>query len=227
MVAALDWVAKSKAANNTALQRSTPDKWELCAYQTIMKKSKNSSLEQSYRPLLEAVAFASRAHEGQRRKDGRTPYASHVVRVCLILRHVFGIDDPQALTAAVLHDTLEDTTTDFDDLEEKFGADVARWVAALSKDKRLPEKEREAAYVERLAGAPWQVKVSKLADIFDNVMDSTLSRPQDRSHVYKRAHQYLEALKQNLPEQAHQPWAVVSELLAEIEAGEAGRAGGA
>jgi len=192
-----------------------------------MKNRKKATLEQTHRPLLEAIAFATRAHEGQLRKDGRTPYVSHVFRVCLILRQVFGIDDLQALTAAVLHDTVEDTTTDFDDLEEKFGADVARWVAALSKDKRLPEKEREAAYVQRLAEAPWQVKVGKLADIFDNVMDSNSSRPQDRAHVYKRAHQYLDALKPSLPEQARLPWAVVSELLAEIEAGEEGRAGGA
>src|SRR5216683_2353929 len=110
----------------------------------MMKNRKKATLEQTYRPLLEAIAFATRAHQGQLRKDGRTPYVSHVFRVCLILRQVFGIDDSQALTAAVLHDTVEDTTTDFDDLEEKFGADVARWVAALSKDKRLPEKEREA-----------------------------------------------------------------------------------
>src|SRR5207249_11061268 len=98
-------------------------------------------LEHVHRPLLEAVAFAARAHDGQTRKDGRTPYVSHVFRVCLILRHVFGLDDSQALTAAALHDTVEDTTTDFDDVEESFGRDVAEWVAALSKDKRLPEPE--------------------------------------------------------------------------------------
>ena len=50
-------------------------------------------MENTYRPLLEAVSFAARAHQGQMRKDGKTPYASHVFRVCLILRHVFGIDD--------------------------------------------------------------------------------------------------------------------------------------
>src|SRR5438445_8221087 len=92
-----------------------------------------------YRPLLEAVSFAARAHQGQLRKDGRTPYVAHVFRVCLVLRHVFGIDDPRALMAAALHDTVEDTATDFDDLKEKYGADVATWVSALSKDKRLPD----------------------------------------------------------------------------------------
>src|SRR6266496_1092982 len=126
------------------------------------------SLETIYRPLLEAVAFAARAHHGQLRKDGRTPYASHVFRVCLIVRHVFGVEDPAVMQAAVLHDIVEDTTTDYDEIEEEFGAKIARWVADLSKDKRLPEAEREKAYEARLAQSPWQVKVCKLADIFDN-----------------------------------------------------------
>src|SRR5439155_10521577 len=135
------------------------------------------------RPLLEAVAFAARAHQGQLRKDGTTPYVSHVFRVCLVLRHVFGIDDRQALMAAALHDTIEDTNTDFDDLKETFGTDVAEWVAALSKDKRLPEGEREQAYAAALARAPWQVKACKLADVYDNVMDCAHTTPQQRGHV--------------------------------------------
>src|SRR6516225_8090826 len=92
--------------------------------------------ENSVIQVLNAIAFAARAHRGQTRKDGKTPYASHVFRVCLVLRDVFNIDDRPALTAAVLHDTIEDTTTDFDDLAETFGEEVAEWVAMLSKDKR-------------------------------------------------------------------------------------------
>ncbi len=174
---------------------------------------------QPIRPLLEAIAFAARAHQGQKRKDGETPYVSHVFRVCLVLRHVFDIEDSQALVAAALHDTLEDTTTDFDDLAEKFGEEVAGWVAALSKDKRLPEPEREKAYVEKLAKAPWQVKVCKLADVFDNLMDSAQSKPVQRAHVCKRAHDYLDGLKADLPDGVRRPWQMVAELLAELETG--------
>jgi len=173
------------------------------------------------RPLLEAVAYAARAHQGKLRKDGATPYVSHVFRVCLVLRHVFGIDDRQALTAAALHDTLEDTDTDFDDLKEEFGEEVASWVAALSKDKRLEEEERERAYAEALARAPWQVKVCKLADVYDNVMDAVHTEPQQRAHVLKRAHYYLDALKPQLPEPARRPWEMVVELVKQIEAGHA------
>ena len=79
------------------------------------------TVAETYGPLLSAVAFAARAHQHQLRKDNQTPYASHPFRVCLIVRHVFGIDDPEPLTAAVLHDTIEDTPTDYDDLQERFG----------------------------------------------------------------------------------------------------------
>jgi (p)ppGpp synthase/HD superfamily hydrolase len=175
-----------------------------------------TSLATTYRPLLDAVAFAARAHQGQIRKDGKTPYASHVFRVCLVLRHVFGIDDAHALTAAVLHDTVEDTTTDFDDLAERFGKDVAAWVAALSKDKRLPDDEREAEYAARLAAAPWQVKVCKLADIFDNLMDSS-TQLQQSDRVFKRSRFYLDAIKINLPKEAERAWQLVAALLAELQ----------
>jgi (p)ppGpp synthase/HD superfamily hydrolase len=130
------------------------------------------TVEGGIRPILQAIAFAARAHQGQLRKDKATPYVSHVFRVCFIVRHVFGVTDARALMAAALHDTIEDTTTDYDDLKKEFGEDVAAWVAVLSKDKRLEERPREETYVHGLADAPWQVKVCKLADIVDNLLDS-------------------------------------------------------
>src|SRR5262249_46293209 len=101
-----------------------------------------TSLDTTYRGLLEAVAFAARAHHGQFRKDRQTPYVSHVFRVCLVVRDIFGCTDPRMLIAALLHDTIEDTTTDFDDIHERYGAEIATWVAFLTKDKRLLEDER-------------------------------------------------------------------------------------
>jgi guanosine-3',5'-bis(diphosphate) 3'-pyrophosphohydrolase len=169
------------------------------------------------RKLLEAVAFAARAHQGQLRKDGRTPYLSHVFRVCLIVRDVFHITDSRALMTAVLHDTVEDTLVDYDELEEKFGAEVAGWVALLSKDKRLPEAERERAYVERLARAPWQVQACKLADIADNLMDVANLPPERRAHSIARARQYLAALKAHVAVEVKQPYEIVSRLVEEVD----------
>src|SRR5262245_12163749 len=121
--------------------------------------------------LFEAVAFGAKAHRNHLRKDKETPYFSHPVRVCLVVRHVFGFDDPRMLAAALLHDTIEDTTTDYDDIVEQFGPEVARWVAAVSKDSRMPFDEREEAYCKALAAADWQAKVVKLGDLYDNIGD--------------------------------------------------------
>jgi guanosine-3',5'-bis(diphosphate) 3'-pyrophosphohydrolase len=182
-------------------------------------------LEQKYRPILEAIAFAARAHRGQLRKDKETPYVSHVFRVCLVLRDLFGIDDHRALMAAVLHDTVEDTTTDFDDLKEHFDAEIAGWVATLSKDKRRVWDEREAVYEKQLARAPWQVQVCKLADIFDNLMDVAHLPPERRARSFKNAQRYLDALKTNLHERAQKPWGLVAALLEEVKGAWQERAG--
>jgi guanosine-3',5'-bis(diphosphate) 3'-pyrophosphohydrolase len=169
-----------------------------------------------HRPLLEAASFAARAHRSQVRKDGVTPYVAHPFRVSLIVRHVFGIDDPDFLAAALLHDTIEDTTTDYDDLAERFGNKVAGWVGALTKDMRLPEAEREAAYMAKLAAAEPAVKIAKLADIFDNLTDSRHLTPKARQRTVERTAKYLAAIEENMTDLAKKPLALVRQLLDDV-----------
>jgi (p)ppGpp synthase/HD superfamily hydrolase len=138
----------------------------------------------------------------------------------VIVQHVFGIDDPDYLAAALLHDTIEDTTTDFDDLEAQFGPKVAHWVAALSKDKRLADDEREAAYVATLTRAEAAVKVAKLADIFDNLSDSRNLPARSRQRTIERSRMYLAALEHDLPEALRRPMAIVRQLVEELAATE-------
>jgi len=118
-----------------------------------------------------AASFAARAHAGQIRKDNLTPYFAHPVRVAMVIRHVFECEDEVAIAGAYLHDTIEDTTTDYDDLLEHFGREVADAVAAMSKNMILVEPEREADYDARLAAGPWQGRLIKLADVYDNTLD--------------------------------------------------------
>jgi len=132
-----------------------------------------------------AVSFAARKHAGQLRKDGQTPYFAHPVRVAMVVRHVFGQADETALVAALLHDVLEDTTADYDELSEEFGRDVADAVAALSKDSRLPEEQREAEYDRQLSAASWQARLIKLSDVYDNYCDAR--NDQERAKYAERA----------------------------------------
>lgn len=123
-------------------------------------------------PWQRAVSFAARGHEGQLRKDGKTPYVAHPFRVALIVRHTFAIADEIALMAALLHDLIEDTKIDYDEIAHEFGSAVADAVAAVSKDGRLPYEPREAKYDDQIAAASWQARLIKLADVYDNFCDS-------------------------------------------------------
>jgi (p)ppGpp synthase/HD superfamily hydrolase len=167
--------------------------------------------------IFAAAAFAARAHRSQLRKDQATPYVSHPVRVCLVVRQVFGFDDPALLAAALLHDTIEDTTTDCDDIIEQFGPTVAKWVAALSKDKRMPHNEREADYAAALTAADWQAKVLKLADLYDNLGDSHTFQPEQRRKTVEKSRFYLGAVRKGLPAQAEAALKLVERRMAEIE----------
>jgi len=120
----------------------------------------------------EASAFSARVHRHQERNDG-TPYASHPTRVAMTIALVFGFDDPEILAAAFLHDTIEDCDVDYDEILEHFGRNVANYVAAMTKDMRLEEDIREIAYDKQLEDGPWQGRLIKLADVFDNYTDTT------------------------------------------------------
>ena len=166
--------------------------------------------------VLKAVSFAAKAHRHQTRKDGQTPYAAHPFRVCLVVRQVFGIDDPKVLCTALLHDTIEDTPTDYDDIVAEFGPDVAGWVAALTKDVRLPEDVREDAYHAALASAPWPVVVGKLADIYDNLTDSRHLSSDQRRRTVARVSGYLACMKPTLPPEAAAAFRLTEQRLAEV-----------
>lgn len=133
------------------------------------------------RPLWQAASqIAARAHCNQFRKDGCTPYVSHPVRVALTIALVFGHTEETTLAAALLHDVIEDANVDYDEIATVCGAQTADLVAAMTKDMRLVEHERERAYDEQLARAPWQARLIKLADVYDNFTDAKASPKQSR-----------------------------------------------
>ncbi|MEL6797354.1 MAG: HD domain-containing protein [Planctomycetota bacterium] len=133
-----------------------------------------------------AAAYAARMHANHARKDGRTPYFSHPARVAMTVRDTFGLDDADAIAAAFLHDTIEDTPADYDDIADRFGTAVADLVAALTKNMLLPEPEREADYDQRLASADWRARLVKLADVLDNAEDMHTRPDGNRADVCRR-----------------------------------------
>ena len=60
--------------------------------------------------FIRSIEFASKKHQSQRRKNGDIPYINHPIQVANFLAQA-GIDDYDILSAAILHDTVEDTDT--------------------------------------------------------------------------------------------------------------------
>jgi len=120
--------------------------------------------------VINAKKFAKKKHEGQFRKDGKTEYWKHLEQVVKLLEKI-GIKDKDILCAGWLHDTIEDTDTDFDNINEKFGKNVAIIVTSVTKDTRLIEKQREKNYILQLKKASWKAKIVKLADVVANIAD--------------------------------------------------------
>jgi guanosine-3',5'-bis(diphosphate) 3'-pyrophosphohydrolase len=122
--------------------------------------------------LLEALAFAAHKHRDQRRKDpAASPYINHPIALANVLVNEGGVTDEEVLAAALLHDTVEDTATTSEELEEVFGARIARIVAEVTDDKALPKAERKRLQVEHAAQLSPEAKLVKLADKICNLRD--------------------------------------------------------
>ncbi len=95
--------------------------------------------------LEQAFHLAAHAHKGQFRKSGE-PYLIHPLSVAIILAewHL----DPQALCAALLHDTIEDTGTTTQEIMEQFGHSVSELVEGVSKLDRLEFQTEQQAQAE-------------------------------------------------------------------------------
>lgn len=139
--------------------------------------------------IIDALAFASHAHRDQRRKGVEAyPYISHPIALARILAVEGGVDDPVVMAGALLHDTIEDCDVTPAELEARFGAEVARVVAAVTDDKALPKARRKELQVEHAAHISTQAKLVKLADKIANVRDIGQQPPSDWS--IERRHEY-------------------------------------
>mmetsp|Transcript_49562 Transcript_49562/g.124619 ORF Transcript_49562/g.124619 Transcript_49562/m.124619 type:complete len:218 (-) Transcript_49562:68-721(-) len=128
--------------------------------------------------LLRTTDFAAVKHKNQRRKDkANTPYINHPVGVATLLSDVGGINDLNILQAALLHDTVEDTETTFEELTKEFGGKVTSIVKDVTDDKTLPKVERKIKQIEHSPHISYEAKCVKLADKLYNLRDILSSPP--------------------------------------------------
>jgi (p)ppGpp synthase/HD superfamily hydrolase len=128
--------------------------------------------------LLRALAFAAGKHRDQRRKDlHASPYINHPIAVAAVLAQEGGISDAETLTAAILHDTIEDTETSGEEIEAIFGGRVRRIVEEVTDDKSLPKDERKRLQVVHAPAMSAEARLVKLADKISNLHDLLYAPP--------------------------------------------------
>jgi guanosine-3',5'-bis(diphosphate) 3'-pyrophosphohydrolase len=131
--------------------------------------------------IRRAFDYAVTAHEGQKRMDG-SPYVTHVVAATKIAADM-GLDD-EALAACLLHDTLEDTSTTYDDLNKLFGKTVADIVEGVTKLTRVQYSSLEDVQMENLRkmllamSKDIRVILIKLADRLHNMRTMNFQTPE-------------------------------------------------
>ncbi len=135
----------------------------------ITSRLQNNYSESDRALIQRAFQRAEQAHAGQFRKSG-DPYITHPIAVTEILLD-FGLD-AATLTAALLHDSVEDTNYSLNDLRQEFGDEVANLVDGVTKLDRLtygPSAEAETVRKMVVAMAKdIRVLVIKLADRLHN-----------------------------------------------------------
>jgi len=127
---------------------------------------------------IEAWDFATLKHRGQvygAKEEGvEIDYINHIGAVSMEIMWFLSNSQNSynadlALHCAILHDTLEDTQTDFAEIEELFGKQVANGVLALTKDKNLPKDKQMTDSLMRIQQQPKEVWLVKMADRVSNL----------------------------------------------------------
>lgn len=139
-----------------------------------------------------ALAYASKAHSGQTRSTG-AEYISHPIQVAKSVEMYKKSHNLDALiSAAYLHDTLEDTDTTHEDLERMFGGLVASLVKELTSDKEKIKEVGKTDYLKtKMAAMSSYALVIKLADRLDNVQDITTAKTPEWRNKYKKETEHV------------------------------------
>lgn len=146
----------------------------------------------------QALTYATQAHAGQTRNDG-APYISHPVRVAnTVAANKRSKNIDALISAAYLHDTIEDTDTTHEDLEKMFGGLVASLVQELTSDKEQIAKIGKSQYLaKKMAVMSSYALVIKLADRLDNVQDiATAKTPEWRAKYKAETEHVLDHIEQ-------------------------------
>ncbi|MCQ2455461.1 MAG: HD domain-containing protein [Clostridia bacterium] len=164
--------------------------------------------------LEEAIIFATKAHEGQTRKSGKTPYILHPMEVANIIATV--TDDLETMAAGVLHDTVEDCGVDPKEIREKFGPRVAALVQSDSEDRLSPKPPSET-WVERKEESLLMLSNTKDIEVKKMWLGDKLSNIRSFYRIYKeKGPKMWENFHQKDPKIQHWYYKTIADLLSDL-----------
>jgi hypothetical protein len=145
------------------------------------KLNKNEDNDKMNHPMvLSAIDFAREAHKEHFRKYTGEPYFNHLHEVAQTVSSV-PHSTPEMISAAYLHDTVEDTSITLEDIESNFGSEVATYVENLT-DVSKPEDGnrafRKQLDLKHSAQAHPSAKTIKLADLISNLESIATNDPR-------------------------------------------------
>ena len=122
----------------------------------------------------EALKFAGEKHSDQKVPGTNANYLLHISNVAMEVLMAYTIeknfDIDFAIQIAILHDTIEDTSVDFEEIKNNFGESIAHAVQALTKDDKLPSKqEKMTDSLHRINKLQKEVGLVKIADRITNL----------------------------------------------------------
>ena len=137
--------------------------------------------------ILAAATFAAEKHAAQKRKGAAAePYVNHLIEVAQLIASSSAQLDANVVMAGFLHDTIEDTGTTAEELEQVFGSDISALVVELTDDKSLPKEVRKELQVQEAPHKSVRAQVIKLADKISNLRSLLTSPPANWSTERKR-----------------------------------------
>ena len=154
----------------------------------VLKNNLTYLREDDVAKIIKALRFSTKAHEGQKRFSGES-YITHPVEVDNILAELKM--DHKCVIAGLLHDVIEDTEHDYQDIEKHFDDEIADMVDGLTKIERMPAKSKKENQAENFLKMIMamcndiRILMIKLADRLHNMRTLEFAKQDHKKRISK------------------------------------------